>query len=162
MTSARIDFPLNLDAVRQAMRANPGQGNDNSAAALSDPQLLSTLRFTIGRRPTGAAANAPFAVVPMAAGPGLTPDDGNTGAAGDAQSLQVIDGRLSFEGVSQLDGEYVILVPMDSALSAKIQAAKAGLITQSSVTQSSGVEIKARAGAAMGALAVTVCFMFLL
>lgn len=154
VTAAMIDFPLNLDAVRQLMRTNPGQGNANPAAALSDPQLLSTLRFTVGRRSTGAEPNSPFAVVPMAAGPGLTPNTGNTGAAADAQSLQLVNGRLVFEGVTQLDGEYVILVPMDSATTAKIVAAKAGLIKESSGS-------RARASTAMGALAVAVWFMFL-
>lgn len=154
VTAAMIDFPLNLDAVRQLMRTNPGQNNANPAAALSDPQLLSTLRFTVGRRPTGAEPNSPFDVVPTAAGPGLTPNTGNTGAAADAQSLQLVNGRLVFQGVTQLDGEYVILVPMDSAMTAKIVAAKAGLIKESSGS-------RARAGTAMGALAVAVWCIFL-
>ncbi|TLD27992.1 paired amphipathic helix protein sin3a protein [Venturia nashicola] len=157
VTAARIDFPLNLDAVRQVMRINPGQGDADPAAALSDPQLLSTFRFTVGRRPTGAEPNSPFDVVPMSTGPGLTPNTGNTGATGDAQSLQLIDGRLVFEGVTQLDGEYVILVPMDPATTAKVAAAKAGLIRANSAT-----EIKPRTGVAMGTLAVATCFMFLL
>lgn len=153
-TTARIDFPLNLDAVRQVMRATPGQGNANPDAALSDPQLLSTLRFTVGRRPTGAEPNSPFSVVPMAAGPGLTPNTGNVGASGDTQSLQLINGRLVFDNVMQLDGEYVILIPMESAMTARIAAAKAGLIRKNS-----GVENKPRAGVAIGALAAAVGFM---
>ncbi|RDI83315.1 hypothetical protein Vi05172_g6626 [Venturia inaequalis] len=145
ITTARIDFPLNLDTVRQAMRGTP-------AASLSELQLLSTIRFTVGRRATGAEPNSPFAVVPLAVGPGITPNTGND-ASGDAQSLQLIDGRLVFEGVTQLDGEYVILIPMESAMKARIVAAKAGLIKANS-----GVEKKARVGAAMGVFAVAVWF----
>lgn len=157
VTAAMIEFPLNVDAVRAMMRTNPGQGNANPAAALSDPQLLSTLKFTIGRRPTGAEPNSPFTAMPMAGPAGATPNGGNAGAAAGAQNIQLINGRLVFEGVTQLDGEYVVLVPTDAGKTAQVNAAKAGLIKESS-----GVEIRTRVGAAMGALAVAVWFMFLL
>jgi hypothetical protein len=157
VTAAMIDFPLNVEAVRAMMRTNPGQGNANPAAALSDPQLLSQIKFTVGRRPTGAEPNAPFTPMPMAGPVGATPNGGNAGAAAGAQNIQLINGKLVFEGVTQLDGEYVILVPMDAGKAAQVNAAKAGLIKENS-----GVEMRTRAGAAMGALAVAVWFLFLL
>ncbi|QDS76059.1 hypothetical protein FKW77_005696 [Venturia effusa] len=158
--AARIEFPLNMNNVRQVMRNNSGSGTANpiTGAALSDSEILSTLKFTIGRRPIDAKQNSPFTVVPMAAGGGLTPDTGGTDAGtGDAQSLQIINGRLVFEGVTQLDGEYVILIPLDSATTAKMVAAKAGLIKQTS-----GAQVNARVGAAIGTLAMGLWFLFML
>lgn len=157
VTAARIDFPLNADAVRSMMRINPGQGNANPAAALSDPQLLSTIKFTIGRRPTGAEPNAPFTAMPLLGPAGATPNGGNAGAAAGVHNIQLIDGRLVFEGVTQLDGEYVILVPMDAGKNAQVVAANAGLILESS-----GAEIRTKAGAFMGFMVFAVWFVVLL
>jgi hypothetical protein len=127
-------------------------GNQNPATALSDPQILSSLKFTIGRRPTGADANAPFNPMPMA---GTSPNNGNAGAAGAAgQEVQLINGRLIFDGATQLDGEYVILVPM-SGVKAAAAKAGAGLIKENSAP----ADGRARAGSALVVLAAAVWFL---
>jgi hypothetical protein len=90
-----------------ALMAAKGMGNINP----QDPSSLSNLKFTVGRRDLNAAANDRFTPMPM-----MASANGNAGNANNGMSLQLVNGRLQFEGVTRLDGEYVILVPTQQGL----------------------------------------------
>jgi len=90
----------------QSMMTAKGMGNINP----QDPSTMSGLKLTIGRRSNDGAANDRFEPMPlMAAG------NGNAGNANNMQ-MQLVDGRLQFQGITKLDGEYVILIPMAPGL----------------------------------------------
>lgn len=92
--------PKTVNMARLASMLGPNAANMNPQI----PSTMSSLKFTIGRRTFGA--NESFTAMPMTAS-----GNGNVGAAGGMQ-VQLVNGRLQFQGVTTLDGEYVILIPM--------------------------------------------------
>jgi hypothetical protein len=82
-----------------------------------DPSTMAGIKFTIGRRNLGAAANDRFEPAPM-----MASGNGNVGNAQNMQ-MQLVNGRLQFQGVTRLDGEYVILVPTQQGL---VEGGKSG------------------------------------
>jgi hypothetical protein len=92
---------------RLAAMMPKGMGNINP----QDPSSMANLKFTIGRRALNAAANDRFEPAPL-----MASANGNAGNANNGMALQLMNGRLQFDGVTKLDGEYVILVPMSQGL----------------------------------------------
>lgn len=98
---------VNMARLANLMTTN-GQGNMN-------PQVMANLQFTIGTRPQGSAD--PFKAMPMMAdgAGGVAEGNPNNGNGNAMMQLQLVDGRLQFANVKRLDGEYVILIPMQGA-----------------------------------------------
>jgi hypothetical protein len=90
-----------------AMMMTKGMGNINP----QDPNSLANIKFTIGMRALNAAANDRFEPAPL-----MASANGNAGNANNGMALQLVNGRLQFNGVTNLAGEYVILVPTQQGL----------------------------------------------
>jgi hypothetical protein len=84
-------------------QSQPASALGESTADTTD-DLLRTIRFQLARRDVGAATQ-PFAPFPGPGGP-------NAAANAVATGLSVVNGKLLLTGAQQLDGEYVILVPV--------------------------------------------------
>jgi hypothetical protein len=100
---------------------NQGNGLLAASPALLGAEMLRTISFQIGRRNVGADQDQ-FTLITQ---PGANGGNGNANAPNGGNQLSINAGRLAFNGIQQLDGEYLILVPMDSNGAVKVGPAQA-------------------------------------
>jgi hypothetical protein len=117
-----VQFPINravLLKILGKLPDTPNNGNGaigESPADITDEQLRS-IQFQVARRDVGAD-NARF--TPFSANNG----NSNAGGATNGMKLTISNGNLMFSGGTQLDGEYVVLIPAATTPQALAQAQK--------------------------------------
>jgi hypothetical protein len=97
---------------------NQGNGLLAASPALLDAEMLRSISFQIGRRNVGAEQDQ-FTLITQ---PGANGGNGNANSPNGGNQLSINAGRLAYNGIQQLDGEYVLLVPTDSNGIVKTQA----------------------------------------
>jgi hypothetical protein len=128
-----VQFPINkavLLKILGKLPDTPNNGNGNgqlgeSASDITD-DMLRSIQFQVARRDVGAD-NQRF--TPFSANAG----NANAGGATSGMKLTINNGNLQFSGGTQLDGEYVVLIPAQATTQALAQAQKKNAATSKGV-----------------------------